>query len=447
MNGLPLMQAMAAHLLRRASGAALILLACGLAASCSEAASTASETPPSPAVSPTPEPAAGPLLRVEDLSLYPDPAGGSWWLGGLIQNLTESSLQDITLAIAVRGADGSQAQMTLPLAWTLLLPGETAPFEVLLGAQEPQSVEVEPEAIPRQNVERVPVAAEEIRVVRDGFRRQDVLGWVVNAEDRAAEVAAALAVARDAGNAIVDVAPLGEGGFRLAAGERRPFVARLETRQPVVSVQVYFDAAPAEAAIHAPAAEVVRVDMRIGPNGLPYWVGLIRNDNPSWLWVSGVASVSAEGELVGAANVWLPVPVMPGESLAFALADVPGVEGWLREGGDPAALQVQVWLDTRRLPEQQAVHQLDLRVQSVEAIGGTLFLRALVQFPADEALERASIVAALRDTVGNLVSAGGVEVEAGSGPGTAAGFLLALPLPAGVQPAGLEYDLRAVALR
>ncbi len=429
---------------RRGLAAALLLAASAVAAACSPPPTAGSDLPPQATALPTPTP---PLVQVEEIHVYPNSGGDGWCAGGLIRNTSATAVQVLALDLVIDQAHGSPARRSFPLDWADLRPGEAAPFEVPLGAERPQGVEVVPVAAGLHGPRGAPALAQDTRLVRDGLRRQHALGWVLNPGQQAVDVVAALIVARDAEGAIVDVAPMSEGAFRLEPGQRRPFVARLAVREAAASIEAYVDAVPMEAGTLPPLIEADGIHLRLGMDGLPYWVGLARNSAAAPQWVSGVASFTAEGDLVGVAELGLPVPVMPGESMAFALYDVPGIEGWVRGGGDPARLQVRLWLDGRLVAEAAEIRPLGLSVKSVEAIGGTLFLRGQVQAAGDEAAERAWVVAAVRDTAGNLISAGSTEVSAEVRPGQAAEYLLALPLPAGVQLAGLEYDLRAAAVR
>lgn len=153
-----------------------------------------------------------------------------------------------------------------------------------------------------------------------------------------------------------------------------------------------------------------------------------------------------DGELIGAAGLFFPVPLKPGESQAFALAAVPGIEVWmLQQNGKPQNLSLQIWFDALALaPSVLAPSSLDLEIRSAEAIAGTLFLHGTVRNPWIDEMTHPSVLAAVRTTEGDLLAAGWMEVALSLAPNESADFVLALPLPEGADLAMTEYDLRAL---
>lgn len=381
--------------------------------------------------------------------MRPSSKGSGWYVVGLLRNSSDQPWGQPRVRLSLVGAEDDLAEVALPLAWEHLGPGELAPFEAAFdGVATAEAVNVTLDAFDPGTFQRLHLTTSGIRILRDSLRRQHVLGWIENESGKTAEVAAAVVVARGADGRILDAAPAAEGVFRLEAGQRRPFAARIEAPQLVTSAEVYLDSVDAGSAESDMLVEIEGLRMLIGPQRLPYWIGTLRNKSSSPVWVGGVAGWLIDGDLVGAVALEIPVPIMPGEELAVALSDIPGIEDWLRDdSGDPARLKAEFWLDVQPLPRRSEVAHLSLTVTSVEAIGRTLFLRGAVQNSGSEAVREASVLAALRDTSGGLLSAGDTRVASELEPGETVGFALALPLPAGVQLATLEYDLRALGVR
>ncbi len=386
---------------------------------------------------------------MEEISLRPGSSVGGWYVVGLLRNSSDQAWGRPWVCLSLVGGGRTLAEVTLPLAWAHLGPGEVVPFEVAFeGEGTGEGVNVTLDSFDPQAFQRLILTTSGIQIARDALRRQYVLGWLANESGKTAEVEAAVVVARDADGTILDVAPAAERAFRLEAGDRRPFVARIEARQLAASAELYLDSVEAGSEESDLFVEIEDPRMLIGSQGQAYWIGSLRNRSPLPLWVSGVAGWLVNGHLVGAVAIDIPAPIMPGERLAVAFSDVPGIEGWLRDGsGDPTELEAKLWLDPEPLPGGTEIAHLGLSVRSLEMIGSTLFLRGGVQNSGARSVQKASVLAAVRDTSGSLLSAGGSEVAAELGPGQTAEFVLVLPLPAGVRLAGLEYDLRALGVR
>jgi hypothetical protein len=89
---------------------------------------------------------------------------------------------------------------------------------------------------------------------------------------------------------------------------------------------------------------------------------------------------------------------------------------------------------------------LELEVESLEIIGGSLFLEGTLQNPLDRAVSNAVVHASLRDSTGVVVSAhSAIAAEQIEGQGSQA-FLLSLWIPDGSDPNMLEFDLYADAV-
>ncbi|MEW6567129.1 MAG: FxLYD domain-containing protein [Chloroflexota bacterium] len=430
--------------------AAAVAVVMAFAAACA----AAPQSPPAATITPqaaTPvaTPTAGLELPLEDVTLRPRPGGLGWYVAGLVRNPSDEAWREVVLHVSLVGDGQLVAEAVVPLPWTHIGPGETAPFEATFEAIGPADVvQVALASFEPASFRRARVTTREVHIVQGGPRDPHILGSIVNESGDPVELTAAVVLARDEAGEIVELVSEVAVPARLEAGERAPFVAQLESRQPVTAAEVYLDGLVAEVDVPTAFSLVGAPQMHLDAQGDPFWVGVVRNESAAPQSLIGVAGWTLEGALIGAAALSAPVPLDPGERLAFGLAEVPGIGAWMREtGGDPAVLSLSLWLTPSTAEVAGEAVPLALTVRSIEAIGGNLFLRGEVRSPGTGELERASVLAALRDTEGELLSAGWTEAAARLGPEESAEFLLVLALPMGVELAGVEYDLRAVGLR
>jgi hypothetical protein len=89
---------------------------------------------------------------------------------------------------------------------------------------------------------------------------------------------------------------------------------------------------------------------------------------------------------------------------------------------------------------------IDLVIESVETIGGSIFFRGRVSNSTDQSLENPVVYATLRDPSGMAISANSERIVQAIPVGGSVDFTLSARIPAEIEPNALEFDLNAIAL-
>jgi hypothetical protein len=179
---------------------------------------------------------------------------------------------------------------------------------------------------------------------------------------------------------------------------------------------------------------------------VPFVVGSVQNADLQARSATLVVTLKEKSQLMGLADVRLPIPLAPGETQLFALASFPGLASRMSSAqASLADLTVEVVFDPVESGAEGVTVSvpLDVSITSYEAVGSTLFLKGEVNNERSTPIMSPAVVAAVRSTDGKPVTAGWLTVAPSLAPGEKAAFTLPMPLPSGVDPAMSEYDLQA----
>jgi hypothetical protein len=90
---------------------------------------------------------------------------------------------------------------------------------------------------------------------------------------------------------------------------------------------------------------------------------------------------------------------------------------------------------------------LDLSIQSFERIGSFAFIPGIVTNPYANPVQGASVMAALYDIRGRLVTAGWITISEILSAGEGQDFVLPIPMPANANPRVSEFDVWAAGVQ
>jgi len=151
---------------------------------------------------------------------------------------------------------------------------------------------------------------------------------------------------------------------------------------------------------------------------------------------------------MGIGELELPWPLAPGESQPFAVLEFPGLETRVsRSGVDPSLLSAESRIDPATAVASSVTPiVLETALTSQETIGATLFLKGSLSNGGPNPVTRPSVMAVVRSTEGDILTAGFVTAADELGPGASLPFVLTLRLPGSVDLAMAEFDVRAAGM-
>lgn len=156
-----------------------------------------------------------------------------------------------------------------------------------------------------------------------------------------------------------------------------------------------------------------------------------------------------QGDSVYAVQLYQsPIPLGAGEVRLIGVVDFPGLIPALAHGDVALSdLTPRAEVDNAfSSSPARNVAPLELRVLSYQQISSALYIRAQVTNAGKSPVLSPTLLGGLRATSGLIWSAGEIGVADRLEPGQSAEGLLILPLPAGIDPAAGEFDLRGAGL-
>ncbi len=354
---------------------------------------------------------------------------------GLVENLSQQPLADLRLRVTLLDVSGRALHTgTASPALPYLPPGERVPFQATLpktgspAEAEVQVLEAEPvEASDR--LPRVRARLEEIRPTAEGALA--LLGTVET--DAPAEALGVVLLGLDGSGQPMALSEPALAPDRLARG-RAPFLA-LVSPEPVIRWRPFAVALPATGT--TPALVLEPPDLLTDPQGNPFLLGTLRNDDPRPLRPRVTFGLRQGDRWLSVVSFQAAAPLLPGETRPFSASRFPA---WpTRQAVD--GVGVEAWLHAQPAP---APIPLSIEMERFEQVGSGLFLGGLVVNTRTSGAEEVAVLATLWGPGGRLWTAGEARVAARLAPGEAAEFLLRLPLPLGVDLRAAEFDLRAL---
>jgi hypothetical protein len=211
-------------------------------------------------------------------------------------------------------------------------------------------------------------------------------------------------------------------------------------------IDVFF----AAATVLRPGADV-QLELSVDPawhrtaQGRGFVTGEIRNPGALPVLPEVAVALWSQGELVGLEILRSAVPLPPGETLAFGAETFPSLSERLERLGVAPQDVVPSAIVSGSAASVSTEARLDIAILYFETIGSRVYLEGTLTRTGEQPLAGAEIHGALRSVDGELQSAAWMPIAPGS-PGTPVPFRLDLPLPAGIDAALSEIDLRAIGL-
>jgi hypothetical protein len=246
----------------------------------------------------------------------------------------------------------------------------------------------------------------------------------------------------------IDLLPYTAGLSMLGPGERVPFLALSSQDPGEVDFVPYYNATLTREERSASSSILGSAEVLITDQGVPFILGTITNENNRPFETSFLIILRIEDEILTITSIKPLLPLRPGESRLYAIADFPGLtaqlakhESWVEE------LTAEILVDpyTSR-PSNREFVQLDVQINQFEPIGSTLFIKGEIFNPLETAVESATVLAAVRSTAGELLTAGRTHLLEILPGNDSREFVLHLNLPQGADPAMNEYDVQAFGL-
>ena len=415
-------------------------------------ATAAATRPITPTATPTPSATPLPDIEFVSLNLLPGRQPGDWRVVGLVENRSIENLIDAHVIVTLLDRSGDPLAATeVPITFRHLGPNESSPVrDDFPGAGLASDAQAELSTFQTGAFQRLQLLVDVLSTASTDRGGMAILATISNTGDSPASIAAlALLAQNDRGRAL-GLANQIAGPAVLRSGETATVLALLEI--------------DAGASIYAPFVDAVAADLMPDPQpvtlagqanlvlddqGNPFVVGALGNSGQQPSMGSVTLTLSYQGAWISAAQVNTPVPLGPGEIRPFTAVDFPGLAA--RLGEDDWSLQ-DLQIEARTDPlvagsEAEPYSHLDLSIRSFEAIGGFAFIQGVLTNPYANPVQGASVMAALYDSLGRLVTAGWITASEMLLAGESLDFVLPIPMPAGANPRLYEFDTWAAGVQ
>ena len=400
----------------------------------------ASETAPaSTLVSAPPTPS----FELDSIVLLPGTASGDWDVIGLLRNSSGLGVTNVRIRVAIANGRGEQlAELSTSPLMATLAAGEASPFSVeFLGVGPAITAEAWVESFRPSFIRRSKLEIE----VLDEFVTESgelaLLGRVSNPGSQPQSFVSLGLVGFGPASQPVSVAPLRYGPRVIGRGETVPFLALAKGNPGQLRWQSYHDAVEVEAQVPNSLAMDEPPRLQVDSQGKVFVVGSLRNEAGLPAQASLLIILWNGDRIVSMSELRAPLPIQAGDRLAFAAQDFPGLSRRLAEAV-PGSLRIESRIEAAAQPGQALV--LLAEVEALHSVGSSLFLRGILRNETARTVDPAAVLAELRSTDGDLLSAGWFTAPGPLASGEQTEFVIDLPLPAGTDPGEVEFDLRAL---
>jgi len=386
----------------------------------SEARPTPTNTPittatPLPGEITTPSPTPRPEIVIQALVLFPDEELGGYYVIGTLENQSQEQIDSISIQITILDTEEElvSEQVIQPFL-NRLSPKAISPFKATFpNVGEAASVNAEILTYQKIEFEEVSIEIDDLQTIstNDGFPYTAGLSW-------------------------------------LGPGERAPFLALSSQDPGEVDLVPYYNATLTRGSRSAPLTISTPPKVLITEQGSPMILGTITNTHNRSYDMSFLIILRIEDEILTITSIKPLLPLRPGESRPFAITEFPGLTAQLEKYGSwVGELTAEILVDPyASRPSTRSLVQLDVQITQFEPIGSSLFIKGEMFNPKETGVESATVLAAVRSTAGELLTAGWtylLEILPGNGSRE---FVLHLSLPEGADPAMTEYDVQAFGL-
>ena len=401
--------------------------------------------PQNPAETPTPS------LSLEIQSLVAVEAGkpGETAVLGLIVNRSGQAVDGLRLAVSLLDASGARvAESESVPALHHLDANDVSPFAASYNiVYEPgMRATARLTGYHAATSANQPLHSETVQVEELPDGSWMLLGRLTNPGTSAVKVHELAVLAVDAQWLPTGLLPWTAGTARIEPRGSLQFVATGRAGTSTAGHFIYARAEPITGEQRTEVRLAAGPELRQTSQGEWFITGEVENLSSRPVWGQAALRLDLENQLAGMAQVHFPLPLVPGETRAFALR-LPPLFVPLPDGQDPHDLHLRGDLEsTPATAAEAALALLDLKVESYEFTGSRAFLRGRVTNPGSRSILTPTVFATVRSTEGKVLGAVW-QVLAPDLPASAEqAFALSIDLPAQATPAMAEYDVRALGI-
>ena len=389
---------------------------------------------------------------------------GAWRVVGVITNNSTKPVSKIVTGVETYTKAGQPADQGEDVAAYPddLMPGAQAPFTAWIDREIPGldhfDVE-EDECVLADSAERANVEVRGGRMALDDAGAVQVTAELVNPGTKAVLVNGLMAAVYNQAGAIIAADYVNVATRYLLPGESGPVRASLDLppggAQQIKSYKFFMDGVVNQPALLplSIAQDVKIISHYTDQNGQFHLVGQITNPGTQELMTSLQASVytdSTKSIVADAAYFNTLVPIQPGETLPFdltgwgALNSTHGLWDQLSKQNAAISVRLEPFLTWT---EATSVAELSLSDGNVSINGQQALFTGKVQNNMSGRINAGVVVAVLRQkSSGEIVATGSqpLGITDSAAPGQILDYSITVPLPADLDPAGLDTEVTAL---
>ena len=385
-------------------------------------------------------------ITIEEQLLLNDVPEPGWSVIGTVRNTSNETLGDVVIEVTLFDTTDEPVESvtTHPIV-SPLLPGELSPFI----ATFPPTTDVVygdvhilgAEAVVNDNIE---VIVDEGSPSLSSSGKLEILGMIKNQSYDHAIIEEAGVVLRDDLDALVNYLPIQVRDSHLEPRGSVPFKYAYDPQYMDASREIYLRIS--EISKPTPSGVLIEGEPIIykTAQGTPFLLGTLNNTTSRAQIPYVLILVEIEDELIDLFELRAPVPLAPNEMRPFS-ASLEEIDPINDPNSGEENVVVRWYVDPVASHDQANLPgTLDLEISQVETIGSSMYYRGTISNPYDQTLLNPTIFGTLRDLEGKTISAGWSQIGQELPPGEGLDFSLGLLLPAGVNSADLEIDMRAL---
>ncbi len=367
---------------------------------------------------------------------------------GIIHNDSDQNVAEISLEVSLLDFNGDLLvhQRVSPLL-EHIAPGEDSPYAAQFEAIEGiASAEVEIIHSEPTSFDRASVRFQETATFTARSGEFAVLGTVTNASDKPLNLHSLGILLMDDSGSAIDLSTYAAGPTSLEAGQTSPVLLTLETSIDAGEWVFYADATSISTLPPVELFFTREPSLELTDQGLPFVLGEIHNEAGYIRWVRLLIAAYHESELLSCTVTTFPIPIDPDENRAFLETRLPGLLVNAESQGVSLVdveIQANIELNFARGFDETPV-PLSVEIDRYQPVGSTLILHGKITNTEERTLEQPTVLATMRTTAGDLVSAGWSIISDTLAPAETLIFVLPLPLPQNTDTVMSEFDLQAV---
>lgn len=366
---------------------------------------------------------------------------------GLITNRSDHAVDNLQIRVSLMDSAGKLlGQQDVPPALRHLDVADVSPYAATFPVQAASGMRASAELVQYRPTRRAntPIQSETVRIVQLPDGDWAVLGRLTNPGTSSVAVRELAVLAVDAQGRPTGLLPWTAGPGRIPPRGSQPFLAIGPAGEATKAHIGYARAEPESGARRVDLKFTSGPELRQTSQGELYITGALENLSPVPVWGRSTVLFHVDDQLVGLGQVRFPLPMPPGEVRPFSIRLGP-LFGVIPAELDPAGISLSGEPESlAATAAEAALVPLDLEIESFEFTGSRAFVRGRVTNPSGHSTATPTVFAAVRSTEGNILGAAWQVVATRLPASATQPFSLSIDLPAQVNPAMAEYDLRAL---